>query len=288
MDYAKMNFLQRSVLRVVRKLFGFEHEDKRVNWLKTLYFNFRTMPFAQARRLPVYIYGKVSFISLDGEVRIVGDVKRGMIRLGINVDLFSGRNRGLICLPSRASITFHGAAKAYVNYIFRLAPGASLELGNRIIVGSNVKICCSKRIFIDDFSGIGFESQIIDTNFHYMVNCEDGSVRRASSPVRIGKYNWIGNRTTIMHGTHTPDYAVVGSNSLLNKNYDVPEMAEGGIIAGSPAAIRSAKKIREITNAEYEAMLNRYFEENPETSLYRFENWVKFPPPLFSRDSQFG
>lgn len=280
-----MNFWQRSLLRVVRKLSGSEGEDKRINWWKTLYFNFRTMPFAQAKRLPVYIYGKVSFITLDGEVQIEGDIKPGMIKMGINVDLFSGRNTALICLGPQSRITFRGEARIDVNYIIRLSPGAHLEVGNSVILGSNVKICCSNRISIDDFSGVSFESQVIDTNFHYLLNCEDGSVRRASTPVHIGKYNWIGNRCTIMRGTRTPDFTIVGSNSLLNKNYDVPEMTNGGMLAGCPACIRSTKKTRRITNDQYETMLNAFFDKHQDTSVYRYEDWEDIP--LFSPASEF-
>ena len=31
----------------------------RIRWFKTLYINFRTLPFSQAIRLPIWIYGPV-------------------------------------------------------------------------------------------------------------------------------------------------------------------------------------------------------------------------------------
>lgn len=40
-------------------------------WLsiwRTLYFNFRTMPFKVAIKLPVFIYGRVRFFMLNGSV----------------------------------------------------------------------------------------------------------------------------------------------------------------------------------------------------------------------------
>ena len=47
----------------------------RIRWFKTLYINFRTLPFSQAIRLPIWIYGPVKLYCLSGKIKIRG-VKR--------------------------------------------------------------------------------------------------------------------------------------------------------------------------------------------------------------------
>ena len=51
--------------------------------LKTIWFNFKMLPFKQAVRLPVFIFGKTEFRDLSGKIII--DCPRvwpGMIRIG--------------------------------------------------------------------------------------------------------------------------------------------------------------------------------------------------------------
>ena len=38
-----------------------------INLFKTLWFNFKVFPFAVAKKLPVWLYGKVTFRSLAGK-----------------------------------------------------------------------------------------------------------------------------------------------------------------------------------------------------------------------------
>ncbi len=40
----------------------------RLSILRTIYFNFRTLPFKQAIKLPIFIYGRVRLFGLNGEV----------------------------------------------------------------------------------------------------------------------------------------------------------------------------------------------------------------------------
>lgn len=271
MEYNEMGSTQRFFIRIARKVLGLEGNKNKINWLKTLYFNFRTMPWDIARHLPIYLYGKFSFINLDGKVLINAPIKSGMIKLGLQVDLFSCRQTSIINLPINAQITFHGHCKGYTGTIIRLESKACLDIGSKVIIGSKVKICCADHIYIGNNSAIAFESQLIDTNFHYVINYDNGKVKRRSSPIIIGKSNWIGNRTTVMHNTITPDNCIIGSNSLLNKNY---EGRLGHLIAGAPAIIHSEKDYRKIVQGEYEQMLDTYFAQHPNESSYQFEHWT--------------
>ena len=53
-----------------------------INWVKTLYFNFKMFPFSIAKKLPVFFYGSVKFTSLKGQIKIDAPIKRGMIGFG--------------------------------------------------------------------------------------------------------------------------------------------------------------------------------------------------------------
>ena len=53
------------------------------NIIKTLYLNFKKLPFNQAIKLPIWIYGKITFRSLRGDIVIDSDrIYSGMIKIG--------------------------------------------------------------------------------------------------------------------------------------------------------------------------------------------------------------
>ena len=55
---------------------------RKVNWVKTLYFNFKMFSFSIARKLPVFFYGSIKFTSMKGEIKIKAPIKSGMIGFG--------------------------------------------------------------------------------------------------------------------------------------------------------------------------------------------------------------
>ena len=61
-----------------------------INVLKTLWFNFKVFPFAVAKKLPVWLYGKVTFRSLTGKIVIIlgnhksmDDVMKSILHEGV-------------------------------------------------------------------------------------------------------------------------------------------------------------------------------------------------------------
>lgn len=62
----------------------------RLSILRTIYFNFRTLPFKQAIKLPIFIYGRVRLFGLNGEVIFENTyIKTGMVKIGKNTESFS-------------------------------------------------------------------------------------------------------------------------------------------------------------------------------------------------------
>ena len=65
------------IRRICGSLEAHLNQPKLSLW-RTVYFNFRTMPFSMAIKLPVFIYGKVRLWGLNGEVSFENTfIKRG-------------------------------------------------------------------------------------------------------------------------------------------------------------------------------------------------------------------
>lgn len=205
-----------------------------VNWTKTLYFNLKKFPFETAKKLPVFFYGKVKFTSIAGKIEIVGDIKRGMIGFGQSYEM-NTLHKGIAEIVLLGKIVFRGNVQFGKDYFIYIGEKGYCEFGNMASLASNGKLICFEKIVLGNYARLGSESQIIDTNFHQMIDTETKSKFKMTAPITIGNYNYIGNRVSIMQGTMTPNYCTIASNSLSNKDYS--SLGTNILIGGIPAKL---------------------------------------------------
>lgn len=223
---------------------------RKINWLKTLYFNFKMFPFSTAVRLPVYFYGKVKFAHLSGEIIIDAPVKRGMLGFGQPFEKMT-RSMGIAELNLAGKWVIKGHVQFGADCFVYVGPEAILEIGHLSTLGTRGKIICTKKMVLGHHAQIGYESQLVDTNSHQMLNTATGEIMPINGEIEIGNYNFIGNRTSILKGTTTPDYCSIASNSLVNKNYK--SHGENILIGGIPARLLK-KNIRRDWDGERERL----------------------------------
>ena len=215
---------------ILRKLRIF----KKVNWRKTLYFNFKMFPFSIAKKLPVFFYGKVKFSSLKGEVTIQAPIRSGMIGFGQEFEKMT-QSKGVAEIFIDGTLIFKGHAHFGKDVFLSIDKDAFCQFGFMGCLGSDVKLICTNKIIIGDWTGIGYESQIIDTNSHPMKNTITNNYYPMNGPIILGNYNAISNRVSIMLGTKTADNTVVASNSLCNKDYT--DLGDNVLIGGTPSKL---------------------------------------------------
>jgi acetyltransferase-like isoleucine patch superfamily enzyme len=122
--------------------------------------------------------------------------------------------------------------------IATLTADAIIDIGIVGISGSS--LCAAKLIKIGDYSGLGANSCIYDTDFHPL----DAKIRRVQNSVNnsnckeviIGKDVWIAANVLILKGVEIGDEAIIGAGSVVTGN--VPSKT---IFAGNPAV-----KIRDL------------------------------------------
>lgn len=228
-----------------------------LNIFKTFYFNFKVLPFKQAVKFPIWIYGRVSFVSTRGSLVIdCQKITTGMIHLGFPEDMyFNPKENGII--NNDGKIIFKGDFIACCGYNLHTYGSGSIIFGNNIKLGAKVNFVCRTEIYISDCTRIAFEVVIMDTGFHYIKDQGTGFINNVDKAVAIGKYNWIGNRTLINNGTKTPDNLIVASGSMLNKNYS-QSIPEYSLIGGTPAKLLKSN-ITRIWNGRTEIKLRRQF-----------------------------
>jgi len=207
---------------------------RKVNWVKTLYFNFKMFAFPIAKKIPVFFYGSVKFTSLKGEIKIIAPIKSGMIGFGQPYEMTT-RSRGIAELFLEGRIIINGHIQFGKDCFVYVKKDAQLQMGHMASLASLGKIICTNSITLGTWARIGSESQLIDTNFHQMIDTKNDEKIHTTNTIAIGNYNFISNRVSIMSNTLTPDFCTIASNSLTNKNY--VSLGQNTLIGGLPAKL---------------------------------------------------
>ena len=242
-----MNIINWNIIQKIRRIL-------RIGIIKTLYVNFSKLPFSQAIKLPILLAKNVYIYDLTGEIAIEGPIKSFMIRFGyFGEDTLVWKNNKIL-LKIAGKIIFRGSSHYGIGVVMRVEPGALLTIGDNVRISNLTKIICYQNIEIGDNCRIAWESQIIDTTFHFIKNIETGEVSERHKSIKIGKNNWIGNRTSIMKGSETPDFCIVASNSLINKSYSISSYC---LLGGIPAKLIKTNIYR-VMDEEEDLLLNQY------------------------------
>jgi acetyltransferase-like isoleucine patch superfamily enzyme len=85
----------------------------------------------------------------------------------------------------------------------------------------------------------------------------DDSVKPLTKPIYIGDYCWIGNRTTISKGAYLPDYTIIASNSLVNKNFS--RLGSYNLLTGVPADVK-VQNVKRIYDTKFEMLYDTKFD----------------------------
>lgn len=239
-----------------------------LNIIKTIIFNFKMLPFKQAIKLPIFLFGKVYIEESSGKI-ILDNARLGMVRIGHTTwhELF-----GKHYTYQTSILKIQGTLKIAGNFLeigngcaIAVQPHGVLSLDGQVGIGPHFRILCETNIKIGYHVRISWDAQIFDTNFHFMYD-ENGVVLRRSAPIEIGDYVWIGNRVTINKGTKIPAHCIVASNSLVNKDFS---LCNRGLLAGVPAKYFAINKAR-VSSFSDEFKIMDYFLAHPEATEYNY------------------
>lgn len=253
---SKLSNLRTTILSKVIAFnwYKFDH----ICWWKSILYNGLWLGFEGLKKIPILIYNDVDILSL-GKMEIEGDMHFGMIKIGIWKPKAHCKTRWI----NNSKVIFHG------DIIIRggttLENEGVIEFGKYIMVGESVKIMCQKRIVIEDYASIGFESTIMDTDFHYMLDTEKMTVSDCKKEVYISKGTWISSYCKIMKGTQLPENSIVAGSSMVNKDFS--QLPANTVFVGTPA--KPAKiGYRRIFNKQEEDKLHEYFRKHPTSDFH--------------------
>ena len=201
---------------------------RKVDIVKTVYFNFHYFPIKTAIKLPFFIYWRSELFKMKGKIILDTPVKPGLVRFGIHglgtQDILYSRTMwevgGTLVIKGHVSIG-RGSKISIGN------DNAKLTLGNNFTITGNSEIICQKEISFGDDCLLSWDILIMDTDFHKVLNPE-GKVSNSPKPITIGNHVWIGCRNTILKGVTIGDNNIISANSTITKSVLESNCAIGG------------------------------------------------------------
>lgn len=207
-------------------------KTKRV--LYTIYFNYKRLPFSQAKSLPIIFY-KHAYATISGGGKIILSdnfiANKQKVHIGFPAYDFEYQCEKTHLNISHGTLTVNGKLEFRRGCIIDVK--GDMECGNDVLFGPRCRIRVHNKTTLGNFIRIAHETQLFDSNFHFSEKIDEPGYYPISKPITIGSYCWIGNRSTLSPGVVLPDYTTVASNSLVNKNFSA--LSKYSTIGGVPA-----------------------------------------------------
>lgn len=205
-------------MNFIAKFWKYRHVLRYIH--KTIYFNFRSLPFRQAVKLPIWLY-RPDIVSCKGNVEFGGaKIRTGMVRLGFNMVSIYSKNG--IMIENKGKIIFHGRCSIGNNSYISLGRRSTVSFGNQFTATASFRLASFAGITFGDRVSVGWDSLFIDTDFHRLTRV-DGMPVKAYGKIKVGNNVWFGNNCMILKNTRIPDFTTVAAGTQISEFLDVPE-----------------------------------------------------------------
>jgi acetyltransferase-like isoleucine patch superfamily enzyme len=108
-----------------------------------------------------------------------------------------------------------------------------LTFGGDVISSAELVIVCRLEVRVGAGSFLGWETLIMDTDFHHVVRAGDTKERPVDQAVTIGETVWIGARSVILKGSVIGDGSVVAAAARVAGRFPEPNQ----LLVGNPATV---------------------------------------------------
>ena len=98
---------------------------------------------------------------------------------------------------------------------------------------SRLHLVCMDKITVGKNVLIGWDTCIMDSDMHTIINLNTLEPLPKTAEVIIGDGVWVGTRSLILKGSKIPKGCIVGARSVVTKSFN----KENAIIVGNPAKV---------------------------------------------------
>lgn len=202
-----------------------------INFIKTLYFNFRYLPLKQALCLPIYVTTNLGEIQLHRGQLILKEPYRKSVIIGACGSAALQQFKSGIHLSKGATLIFNGMTVIAEGCVLRCDKDSSIEFGKDFYCNKNCFFRSSDKITFGDGCSLGWNVQINTNNGHPVWS--EGDSFPIKGPVKIGNHVWITSNVIIGKNVDIANGCIIAQGSVVSKKFE----EEKSLIGGVPATI---------------------------------------------------
>ena len=202
---------------------------------KSFYVSWRlTKSLKNAIKLPVIVRYNTILKSLKGNLEFnFQPIKTGIVRCGFGcVGIFDKKYQRSI-LEISGQVIISGKCFFGTGSRICVMEKGILEIGNNFNNTAKITVVCAKNIKIESDVLTSWDTFIMDTDFHHIINTNTNKLSIMEKPISIGKNVWIGMHSVVLKGSEIADGCIVGACSLVSGKFD----EQNCLLAGDPAKI---------------------------------------------------
>jgi acetyltransferase-like isoleucine patch superfamily enzyme len=214
------------------------HRKKRLSAIRyvlalprSVWYNFRLLPFRQARHLPLLISHRTQIVNVSGKVSLhTHGLRVGLVKIGFNTCQMSDFRYHRTMLNMRGRLDLMGECAIGAGSSIEVSESGTLILGDHFNMGPCSLIICNRNITFGNDVLTSWHCTFMDTDQHQLVDNE-GRCCNEDRPILFGDNVWCGCHVIVTKGTHVCSHVTIGAGSCVHGVFD----EEYTVIAGNPA-----------------------------------------------------
>lgn len=191
---------------------------KQINIFKSLYYNFKFLPFSEALKLPIAVGYNTTIYNMNN-VKLLG-CGRFAFSFGLPINSFIDKRKSTV-IDFRGKTTIYGRCVFGSGSIVIVNKYGQMEIGEGFVCSGGLNIECHSKITFGNNCVLSWNITILDTDFHPIYDGL-GKFLNPNRPITIGDNVWIGCNSTVLKGVVIDDNVVVASTSTISKNITKP------------------------------------------------------------------
>lgn len=197
-----------------------------INFIYSLYFNFRYLPFKQAVNLPIWITTNFRVHGLKrGQLILCKPIHRSVM-FGCWGSLGLQQMKGKLIFSKNSHLILLGHTVISQGSVLKMDNGAFIELGNDFYCNKNCYFRASRNLFFGNDCQVGWNVQINTSDGHAIFH--DGKSQVSDLPINVGNHVWITSNTIITKGVSIADGCIIAQGAVVTKSINEPRALVGG------------------------------------------------------------
>ncbi|MBO0446601.1 acyltransferase [Enterococcus ureilyticus] len=198
---------------------------------KSIFWNFRLLPFKQALRLPLLFHFKTRMYVNKGTMILLKDAKLFNFSFGFGGSLGVARNKeSFFIVRNSGTLKIKGKSTFAAGSSIRVEEGV-LEIGANFNANKNCYISVFKKVIIGEQVLLGWNVTLIDNDGHTIDSNQN------VGEIHISNDCWIAAHSYILKNVSLGSGNVVAARSLVTSSLMKQGTPSRSVIAGHPAKV---------------------------------------------------